>query len=140
MVQVLEDIKQSPTHTQKHTCINIAMEEQHTEATQWMQQTSYCNLDSASPPVIVTSAWQRTQPNKQIPGIIQYSLQTTWTHSKNNNTCTRQSQTNSNTFINMFSQINNTGKHCRPLPRACKEFMVCQLVRTSGNICRTTES
>ena len=32
LVQVLENIKQSPTHTQTHACINITMEEQLIEA------------------------------------------------------------------------------------------------------------
>ena len=32
LVQVLGNIKQSPTRTQKHACINITMEEQHIEA------------------------------------------------------------------------------------------------------------
>ena len=124
LVHVLENIKQSPTHTQKHACINITMEEQHIEATQWMQQTQYCNLNCASPPCICHSFWQRTHQHwltQQTPIHVQDNHKQTAIHL----------QTNNNTFTNIY----NTSKHCKPLPRVCGSAMVSQLAGIGGSMC-----
>ena len=121
LVQLLEHIKQPPTHTQKHACINITMEEQHIEATQWMQQTQYCNLNFASPPSILSSSWQRTHQH--------WLTQQTAIHVQDNHKQTAiHLQTNNNTFTNTY----NTSKHCKPLPRVCGSAMVSQLAGIGG--------
>ena len=121
LVQVLENIKQSPTHTQKHACISVTMEEQHIESTQCMQQTQYSNLVFPSPPRICSSPWQRTHQH--------WLTQQTTIHVQDNHKQTAiHLQTNNNTFTNIY----NTSKHCKPLPRVCGSAMVSQLAGIGG--------
>ena len=79
LVQVLEDIKLSQTHTQTHNTLKI-----HNEATWRTAHLIYLNL--ASSPFMAPSAWQRTEQHEVTQQTITHGQDT---HSTNNTTWTR---------------------------------------------------